>query len=317
MPAKRKRNDDVARNIPDGTGMGFVSVRDLLVEAPKKRKTATMPKNFETCGEDDETDEDIGTGRVLAQQMQPVAASGDKPISKAKLRKSTTTDGTKPKPKRTKKKVSEPTLSQFLKQGADDSDNMDITQGAILPANKTTPETILQSSPQSSPAKPVDDSVLKLSDCEPSHLSLSKNQALPLFLKDDDQDIRWIMDDDDDNLDFEIVDSSPLVPKRALPSLERMQVGNDSIEISVPQKRRSMSSSSKTLVDDSVEFIEPVEKRTISKRKLLISSSPEIFSPPSSPLAALVTSGSTSSLCPATPLPVSSLRSPFIGIGPL
>lgn len=303
-PAKRKRNDEVARNIPDGASTGFVSVRDLLAKAPKKRKTAaTMAKNFETCGEDDETDEDIASGRVFAQAM---AASGDKLTSKAKLQKSAIVGKTKAiKPKRTKKKVNEPTPSQFLKQGADDSDDMDIAQGAILPANITSPEPILQPSPQLSPTKPADASVLELSDSEQGHVSLAERQGSPL-LKDDDQDMGWIVDDDDDNdntLNFEIVDSppdSPLISKHTFPSLERMQVGNDSIEISMPQKRHS-SSSSKTLVNDSMAEHELVKRRTVSKRKFIVSSSPEILSPPRSPDANLVTSGSTSFGCPITP----------------
>ena len=290
-PAKRKRDDGVARNIPDGASTGFVSVRDLLVKAPKKRKTAaTMAKNFETCGEDDETDRDIISGRVFAPARRTQSASG------AKRQKSTTTGGTKLK--RTKKKVTEPTPSQFSQQGTDDSDDMDIAQGAILPANTTTPRFILHQSPQS-PTKPVHDSVLELSDSEGQVSQLE--HASPLFPQDDNQDIGWIVDDDDDTLDFEIVDSSPLIPKRALPSLERMQVGNDSIEMSMPQKCRP-SSSSKTLVNDSVESVEPVKKRIVSKRKLLVSSP----SPPGSPDANLGASGSASLLRPITPSPVSS-----------
>ena len=292
--AKRKRNDDVARNIPDGASTGFVSVRDLLVKAPKKRKT-TLAKIFEAYGEDDQTDQDIVSGRV--------ARIIDKPTSKAKRKKSATIDETKAiKPKRTKRKANEPTASQFLKQGMDDSDDMDIAQGAILPANTTTPEFILEASPQL-PTRPADDSVLELSDSEPDRMSPSKH-ASPLSLKDDDQDMGWIVDDDDDTFNFEIVDSSPLIPKSALPSFERMQVGNDSIEISMPQKHSSTPS--KTLLNDSVEYVKPVEEKIISKRKLLIPSSPEILSPPGSPDANFVGSGSASFLRPITPSPVSS-----------
>ena len=300
-PAKRKRNDDITRNIPDGASTGFVSVHDLLVKAPKKRKTATMAKNFETCGEDDETDEDIASGRVFAP-----AKAGDKPTSKAKSQKSATVGKTKAiKPKRTKKKVHEPTPSQFSKQGADDSVDVDIAQGAILPANITTLQTILQPSPQSSPTRPVDASVLELTDSEPGHVSLAERQGSPLSLKGDDQDMGWIVDDDDDDdaLNFEIIDSPPLIPKRALPSLERMQVGNNSIEISMPQNRRSLSSSKKTLVNDSMA--ELVKKRTVSKRNNILFS-PEILSPPRSPDADLVASSSASFLRPITPSPVSS-----------
>ena len=307
--AKRKHNDDVTRNIPDGASTGFVSVRDLLVKAPKKRKTAAaMSKNFETCGDDDETDEDIASGRILApaRRTQSVAASGDKPTPKVKLRKSATIGGTKAiKPRRTKKKVNEPTASQFSKQGVDDSDDMDIAQGAILPTNAMTPDSILRPNPQSSPTKPVNDSVLEISDSEPGHIALSENQTSPP--QEDDQDMGWIVDDDDDNLDFEIIDSSPLIHKRALPSLEQMQVGNDSTETSMLQKNHFPLPSSKTLVDNCVECVEPIKKRTVSKRKLVLSSSPPgVLSPPCSPDANVLTSGSTSPLRLITPSPVSS-----------
>ena len=303
-PAKRKRN--VASNIPDGASTGFVSVRDLLVKAPKKRKTV-LAKNFETCGEDDEMDQDIASGRVLALAQGTASGDKDKATPKTKRRKLATIgekQALKPKPKRTKKKVNEPTPSQFSKQGADDSDDMDIAQGAILPAHTTIPESILQRSPQSL-TKPVDDSVLELSDSEPDKMSASEHPS-PLLLQDGNQDMGWIVDDDDDDdtLNFEIVDSSPLIPNCALPSLERMQVGDDSIEISMPQKRHS--SSPKTLVNDSVAYIEPVKKRIISKRKLLLSSPPEISSPPGSSNANLVASGSASFLRQVTPSPVSS-----------
>jgi len=102
---KRKRNDDVMRNIPEGACTGFVSVRDLLVKkASPKPKKVRMSRDFDACGKDDETDEDIESGRVLAapRRTQSATASSSKEMAslkkktKGKLQKSATM-GSKPK----------------------------------------------------------------------------------------------------------------------------------------------------------------------------------------------------------------------------
>jgi len=276
---KRKRNDNVERNIPEGASTGFVSVRDLVVKGAKKRKkTPKMPKDFDACGEDDETDEEIASGRVLAlpRRTQSAAAAepAEKPAPKHKLKKSATI-GSKAPPKPRKKKktqiVTEPSLSQFSKQGTDDSDDVDIEQGVVLPSTKPqqrhTPPIA-----EPSPKEVVDDFVIDLSDsnqgqtspkrnpyyCSPPRKSPSPEVTMDV---DVDENMGWLVDDDDDNLNFEIVDSSPEVPKRTIP-FERMQVGDDSIEVSAPVPRKSIgdvldtSDPFETLVEESVEIVE-------------------------------------------------------------
>lgn len=134
---KRKRNDDVTRNIPIGASTGFVSVADLLVKGTKKRKKVSTPKDFELAGQDDDTDKEIESGLILnlPRRTKSSAASTSK-STKPKLRKSSTMDGAKvPKKKKQKNKEEAPvesTSSQFSSKGIDDEDDMDIEQGVIL-----------------------------------------------------------------------------------------------------------------------------------------------------------------------------------------
>ncbi|KAF9480455.1 P-loop containing nucleoside triphosphate hydrolase protein [Pholiota conissans] len=262
---KRKRNDDVERNIPVGASSGFVSVRDLVVKKSKKKKKAVLPKNFDDIGEDDETDEDIESGRVAApaRRTQSAAArSTEKKMPKSKLKKSATIPTNKA-PKKSKKKTKEYTAIQFSQLTADDSDDLDIEAGVILPSlrNQIAASKSLKAamspkpSPEPSPKllkKQIDPSVIELSDSELGHLSSPDPEDThdsPMLDTPDfgdipingspprDQNMSWLVDDDDDEnrLDFEIVDSSPLVPKRSPSSaFERVQIGDESMEISNP-----------------------------------------------------------------------------------
>ncbi|KAF8168325.1 hypothetical protein B0H34DRAFT_685091 [Crassisporium funariophilum] len=371
---KRKR-DDIARNIPEGASSGFVSVRDLIVKAPKKRKVVAEPKNFEAIGKDDDTDEEIACGRVLTaprRTQSAAAGTSKKTASKSKLRKSATMTGTKPSKQREKKKLEEePTQSQFSRQGADDSDDLDIEQGAILPLTKSTakiPEgsaelmpqkSRRQSTPKHLPVEDSDDpdieqgailpstkatanfpgksadleqqqsrrhsspkhlpntSILELSDSDsvamspasaprsrsPQHRFVNHDpMEIPI---DEDADMGWIVDDDDDdNFDFEIVDSSPIVPKHELP-LERIQIGDESIEITMPQPSNRHGAWNRTpasLVDDSVEFVGSCPSPGIPREKIRkggSSSPPHIISPYVSPsLKSDGASAINSPICP-------------------
>lgn len=142
---KRKRNDDVTRNIPTGASTGFVSVADLLVKGTKKRKKVPTPKDFELAGQDDDTDKEIESGLILnlPRRTKSSAASTSK-STRPKLRKSSTIDGAKATKKKKQKKEqapAEPTSSQFSSKGIDDEDDMDIEQGMILtrPVRMSTP----------------------------------------------------------------------------------------------------------------------------------------------------------------------------------
>ena len=187
---KRKRNDDIARNIPDGASTGFVSVRDLITKGSKKKpKKVSLGKDFEAAGEDDDTDLDIESGLVLGapRRTQSAAADSsttDKRVVKARLKKSSTIGATKPTKSRVKKTKTNPlTSSQFSKAGEDDSDDLDIESGLILPPttatlralkerSQTQSRVVMSPTPEHFPPKKlkkhIEDSLLDLSDSEKS-----------------------------------------------------------------------------------------------------------------------------------------------------
>jgi len=293
---KRKRNDDVMRNIPEGACTGFVSVRDLISKQAPKPKKVKMSKDFDACGENDETDEDIESGRIitLPRRTQSTATGssripGEKAMEKGKgkLRKSSTM-GCKPSKPR-KKKADALASKPFAKQGMDDSDDMDIEQGAIS-SHRRKPNGDSRSphasgdgkyvTPRKSFKKPISRilspilapgaAVVELTDSEQETLPRGLN-GMPLSspaymtpIKDSlhaDEDMGWVVDDDEDNLQIEIVESSPSLPQNNRTHWDRVCVGDDSLMISRPSLNPKLQDSfpkPNTSVDDSiVEIIEP------------------------------------------------------------
>ncbi|KAL4069373.1 hypothetical protein J3A83DRAFT_4359291 [Scleroderma citrinum] len=124
---KRKRNDDVDRNIPLGASKGFVSVADLLV---KKKKPKTR-KFDHTLVDDDSTDMELQTNLMDTGRSQSASATVDRNSKKrAPLRKTRTTGSEKKKttasaPMKGKAKKSS-TVTQSLCKGNDDLDDMEI-----------------------------------------------------------------------------------------------------------------------------------------------------------------------------------------------
>jgi len=296
LGTKRKRNDDAMRNIPEGACTGFVSVRDLIAKQPPKPKKVKLSKDFDACGENDETDEDIESGRIitLPRRTQSAAAGssripGEKATEKGKgkLRKSSTI-GSKPSKPR-KKKAESLTSKPFAKQGLDDSDDMDIEQGAISAhcrmSNRDSgsplhaPGDGKRVSPRRSSKKPIslvlspilapNAGVVELTDSEQetSPHRLNDKPLSPAYMtpiKDSlfaDEDMGWVVDDDEDNLQIEIVESSPSLPQSNRERWDRVCVGDASLMISQPRLNPKLQDSFpkfNTPIDDSiVEIIEP------------------------------------------------------------
>ncbi|KAJ3894052.1 P-loop containing nucleoside triphosphate hydrolase protein [Lentinula edodes] len=152
---KRKRNDDIGRNIPQGASTGFVSVADLLVKEKggKKAKKIREPKNFEALGEDDEDDLELASGIFGEPPALKKSKSASAPKPKAGtslLRKSKTLDPSKPKKTKKAKKgkakekekeeappPSEWTASQLQAKGVDDSDDLEIENGVLTTKTNT------------------------------------------------------------------------------------------------------------------------------------------------------------------------------------
>ncbi|KAH7883909.1 P-loop containing nucleoside triphosphate hydrolase protein [Phlebopus sp. FC_14] len=147
---KRKRNDDIGRNIPPGAANGFVSVADLVV----KKKKVTARKFNEALADDDSTDMELQTNIMDMRRTVSTSATADvSSKGKARLRKSRTADPGKGKvtgiQKKNKMKTKEPlTASQFSRKGNDDNDDMVIEQiishDASLqsPSSKQTPQSL-------------------------------------------------------------------------------------------------------------------------------------------------------------------------------
>jgi ATP-dependent DNA helicase MPH1 len=155
---KRKRNDDPTRDIPSGACTGFVSVAELL-EKQKVKKRKKTTKFDEHAGLDDDTDEEIEAGLFAPRRAASAsAASVNPPKSKLKRAKTTAGDGKKRKSSTSNQaKVrkaadsTEMTITQFSRQGAEDSDDMEIERGVrntSLPSpNRSPPSPMRTSSP--------------------------------------------------------------------------------------------------------------------------------------------------------------------------
>ncbi|KAI0307594.1 hypothetical protein B0F90DRAFT_1675089 [Multifurca ochricompacta] len=147
---KRKRNDDPARDIPPGACEGFVSVAELLVKQGVKRRKK-IAKFDEGAGLDDETDEEIEAGLFAPKRAVSMSNISSRPLKTKLKRAKTTTHGSKkggPAPSKQRKShvgtiVGELTPSQFAREGAEDSDDLEVERGLrgtpILPSLKQSP----------------------------------------------------------------------------------------------------------------------------------------------------------------------------------
>ncbi|KAJ6627172.1 hypothetical protein B0H10DRAFT_1780302 [Mycena sp. CBHHK59/15] len=285
---KRKRNDDISRNIPDGASTGFISVAKLLVKGSKKRKKVSEPKNFDQAGQDDDTDMEIESGIVgLPRRAASSAASTSTvPVKvKTKMRRAATDVGTK----RTKKtKAVEPTPSQFASKVMDESDDIEIERGGILRASTSRQKTFPDQSPRRRPSPSgstavVGDVVVVDSDSDSAvppcewvgrhlyHLLIlcsgrppSPRRASPAG----PSNMAWLLDEDDEP-DIEIYDSSPALGKRSRQN-HSPELSDDSMQVV------SMKSAGKRRAvtpidfgpDQSVEFVEPLPSKKRSKERI-------------------------------------------------
>ncbi|KAJ7462618.1 hypothetical protein B0H11DRAFT_2053592 [Mycena galericulata] len=219
--AKRKRNDDVSRNIPQGASTGFVSVSKLLTKGSNKRKK--VAKDFDQAGLDDDTDMEIESGIVgLPRRAASSAAS-----TSAAMRRSATEGDRKKK----KKKLAAPTPSQFMLKAIDDEDDMEIERGIVVPPNRSSS---FERSPRQSPSKSSTDLVM----------------TAPA----DQKNMAWLLDEDDEP-DIEILDSSPVFSRGSRNSLSPA-FSDDSVCVVSSRKRRAMKPV-EFEADDSVEFAPP------------------------------------------------------------
>jgi ATP-dependent DNA helicase MPH1 len=122
LEQKRKRNDDVKRNMPPGAVSGFVSVKDLIVKQSKKRKKV---EEFDPeGGVDDDTDKEIEGGLHGFRRTQSTpGASKSKKQRTASMR----SEGTIPKKRKKKEKKS----AAVSRQPSTSPDELAIEEAAI------------------------------------------------------------------------------------------------------------------------------------------------------------------------------------------
>ncbi|KAG5648181.1 hypothetical protein DXG03_006136 [Asterophora parasitica] len=302
---KRKRNDDVSRNIPVGASTGFVSVADLLVKGAKKQKKAepAAKKDFDIAGEDDDTDMDIESGVVSAIPRRTKSAvpssSSSKKSDKSSLRRAKTSasKGTKKKAK-----VVDPASSQFSSKGVDDSDDMDIERGLVASPRSKSP-----SSPSPEPSRSrvhtascspgsSTHAVIDLSDSDDHRGTCNKPSLFVVLIlllssepppetvsNDGDQSMAWLVDDDEDPK-LEIVDSSPIASRiRRLSPRPDDSIHESKADKSIDFLAMTRRSGERPLLpclgpvdaDSSIEFVGAVNGRHTSDVLELSDTSPD------------------------------------------
>ncbi|KAJ7139882.1 hypothetical protein C8R44DRAFT_765650 [Mycena epipterygia] len=261
---KRKRNDDISRNMPDGASTGFVSVSKLLAKgSTNKRKKVS--KDFDQAGQDDDTDMEIESGIVgLPRRAASSTASTSSAPAKGKstLRRAATEgDGKKKK----KTKVVAPTSSQFVLKAIDDEDDMEIERGGVLPPMQDSERPSPRKSRLKSPVVLKDLIVIDSDSDSPPHLSSSTHGTSP-----SQANMAWLLDEDDEP-DIDIVDSSPVLDRRRTrspsPALsdDSMCVVVGAMSSKAAGKRR-VSTPIESETDDSVELVEvPAPRKPVAE----------------------------------------------------
>ena len=191
--AKRVRNDDAMRNIPTGASTSFVSVKDLLQKA--KRKKATQFD--ENAGEDDSDDQQITAG-ITANYRRTLSMPDSTSQTKKKLRRNATAPKSSSKARTTKKQLPDlkPSPKDFDEANSDDSDDEAINRGLFTTAKavmndtsrsrKTTKRSVASRMPSDSPPHTPPRTKQQVVSIE---ISSSPDQALSgQFVDEDDHD---------------------------------------------------------------------------------------------------------------------------------
>ncbi|TCD67543.1 3'-5' DNA helicase [Steccherinum ochraceum] len=159
--SKRKRNDDMMRNIPAGAATSFVSVKDLLVKgATKKKKKELKPVTLEDLEDEDDSDDREIMGGLYGPRRSTSLSTLPKTSKTKKPRRAATTAGAGEKKKArkssTKSQATPPrmTASQLAALEENDSDDRELEDGLFgtkpyVPLKHTT-----DSNPRTPPSSP-------------------------------------------------------------------------------------------------------------------------------------------------------------------
>ncbi|KAA1468605.1 P-loop containing nucleoside triphosphate hydrolase protein [Dentipellis sp. KUC8613] len=173
---KRKRDDDVGRNIPAGASTGFVSVADLILKQGGKKRKKMTEIDLELAGEDDDTDEEIQAGLFGPRRTVSAAAASGSRSRKPKERRTTSMvdGGTKKKKARKKSAPASYTFSQLAAAAADDSDDLEIERGIVITKPRSPEDSAHPASRSSSPDVPLVKTHTSM------HVDLSSSPEIPI-----------------------------------------------------------------------------------------------------------------------------------------
>ncbi|EIM83347.1 P-loop containing nucleoside triphosphate hydrolase protein [Stereum hirsutum FP-91666 SS1] len=139
--AKRKRNGDAERNIPEGASKGFVSVADLLLKGSGKKRKMSSVAELLKAGEEDSTDDEIEAGIFGARRTVSMPARSEEQSEKTKgkekekrsVKRKKTTEGKEPKVKKKKTKAERTALPSvpLSQANIEDEDDLAIEQGFL------------------------------------------------------------------------------------------------------------------------------------------------------------------------------------------
>ncbi|KLO13943.1 P-loop containing nucleoside triphosphate hydrolase protein [Schizopora paradoxa] len=211
---KRKRNDDMGRNIPLGAITGFCAASELQPKGKGTKKAKTLAPLEERDLDEDDTDDEINQG---------LAGPSSKPKGKGKGKAAATA---KPKAKKTSK-ANQKTLQKYLKapvpsQLSEDDDDGEIEAGLL--SKRTT---------QATQPQPNSDSDVDLIEGPSPTKSLNE-----------DQHVMEVSDSEHDEME------SPLKRKRA--RLSSQPVQSSSPDRPLAGRKQSSTPSRSRLSDGSV-----------------------------------------------------------------
>lgn len=247
---KRKRNDDVDRNIPPGASRDFVSVADLLVKAKKKKLKPT--KFNDALADDDSTDMELeenllGFRRTVSTPVMAKSSS----THKATLPKSRTMVPKKCKPSATGKRDSLTITHPSRQIDTDMEMDQDKSCADRSPKITCSSHRLASGSPGHSshhpglnqPPEPICNDIIEITSSSPSRSTSPQILSAPPVVHPDavnspkhkgkerafdrdspplihhfspekanNQDIAWLLDEDEDP-EIQVINSSPAVQK--------------------------------------------------------------------------------------------------------
>ncbi|KAF8527862.1 hypothetical protein BU17DRAFT_73555 [Hysterangium stoloniferum] len=287
---KRKRDNDVMRNIPEGAVDGFVASSRLILKSnSSKKRKVDFPSLDPKALESDDDDRDIEAGIHAIPPSNLVDKGLGKSMPKSKLNSKVSSMVNKFRAKKTSPATTESILTRLDHQLADDSDDIEIELGIDFSPTRDIPasrKVALQSSSSFDYSGHIsfNEAITELRNPPPA--------PRPLQQPNPREDNSWLLDSDDgegnvvhSDDDVRVIEDvaprshnrfSPLIlssPENAGVHSKALQSKSDMVLSPVPIKSPSQASSSMAFPDPTFP-IRPLKARR--KRAIALSPSPKL-----------------------------------------